>query len=391
MKTAKNRTESRIDSRRRRNRPSIFEHLAGAATLAELQRACEEPKFFDYLLDASENMDQTTGKLYVGLRELGRRHHGMSDSTAYRRGKALETRGIWTITRDAGRHSYGGRPTCLYTVNPHYLPALIHARHLFRPDWHQRFRKEPSEAAVCFTDEAKGEADRTRPRNIKPSTETSESPTPEETRACNSLLDVTDGAGNDFFDGGCADGCATAPPADISNAQKPKIPERSSNAPLHPRDAAARSEINFHPIKRRRGARAPDGPTLKRCKHKWHLENVVQFATEQNAPYEDLLKLYAEDQPTIDHYDHLMRAADWRPPPGVRTEHRLYRRASGVDPAEREKRKHYLMAKVARWKEVRGRPGDVAKFWAAMSGPDAKDEFDRAVKAYRESGWEDRG
>jgi hypothetical protein len=161
MISTKPATESR---RRRRDRPSIFVHPPGAATLAELQGACGEPELFDFLLDASENLDQQTGELRVGMRELGRRHHGMSAATAYRRGGEIQDRGIWKKTRDAGRHNYSGRPTCLYRVDPHYLPALIHARHLFRPDWHRRWRTQPSEAAtVFFTDETKGVADSTPP------------------------------------------------------------------------------------------------------------------------------------------------------------------------------------------------------------------------------------
>lgn len=49
-------------------------------------------------------------------------------------------------------------------------------------------------------------------------------------------------------DEGCADGFAIAPPDDIEDATTPEAPERSSDAPLPPREPAARPVPTWHAI-----------------------------------------------------------------------------------------------------------------------------------------------
>lgn len=96
----------------------------------------------------------------------------------------------------------------------------------------------------------------------------------------------------------------------------------------------------------------------------------------------------------LDELDGRMRAANWRPPKAVRAKHRLSRKGSAVDPAERERRKQLLAMKVARWIKARFRPGAAGDFWLALAKlppEDAKVYFDKMAAAYRASGWEDRG
>jgi hypothetical protein len=155
---------------------------------------------------------------------------------------------------------------------------------------------------------------------------------------------------------------------------------------------------NFQAIERRRGDRAPDGPTLKAYKRRLWEDDIARFAQEHElcAEQEGLwaAELAGDDvakQQLLDDLDRRMRTAGWRSPPAIRAKRRLNRRGDKHDPAEGERAKERLRAKVARWLAIRFAPGAVAAFWAAMQGPDAQEYFDKTVAAYRASGWQDDG
>jgi hypothetical protein len=126
------------------------------------------------------------------------------------------------------------------------------------------------------------------------------------------------------------------------------------------------------------------GQTLAKLKRQWWQEDNVAFATA-NCPWAITCRLFAEDEATHLQVYRQRLNAGWKADPKVRTARRLKRRGSGVDSAERERRKQLLMMRVANWIGRRMSSITPGQFWGLMmrGGRDAQEVFDLLVTRMR--------
>lgn len=223
---------------KRRDDPSTWgeDQATPAELLAALGRRAE------WFLDAIENMNGA-GELAPGVRSLGARS-GIDPSTAWRNRCHLAAIGI--LERDEEHDFYprnGGRPTHAFRVTQRWLRAAFWLRGQLRPNWNQRWRPQlatvDGEGVNCRT-ATKGFAG----RKLKPSTEPLESLTVDGKEEISKSED--------------------AQLADIAAGEKPEAAERSSDASLHPRDAAALPEPRFRSIEARRRLPEPRPQRMNR-------------------------------------------------------------------------------------------------------------------------------